>query len=983
MRLLASAITLLTCLCSSTLPASAAAGPPQACGDATHSCLEVSLTSPGCNDPICCTTVCGVEPACCETAWDELCVALASKFCSACGISDNSCFNTNTSEGCNEPNCCNYVCGLPGFEDCCTVQWDANCAAKAAEVCVGCGGGGSGDCNKIHEGPGCADAECCGKVCAVDPVCCSTTWDTICVQWTGFFCPGCGDPESGNCCVAHVTPFCDDVTCCEGVCDVDAFCCGTRWDVNCVELARVVCAIQNCLCGDPSAGSCKSVHTNPGCNDLACCAQVCLFDDYCCIVTWDQACKNAANVLCTTHTTCGDVGKGSCFLRHNNPGCDDAGCCETVCNVDPNCCLFSWDQQCADLATKICNGCGAIDAGSCYEAHGSPSCADLACCNLVCATDPFCCNQAWDGVCVLMAESACADPLRHCGANESRSCYVPSSYLPGCEDAGCCVEVCSTVDPYCCEVRWDAACVEHAFSLCDKVVGCPTRGSCLLPHTLPGCNEPICCSAVCQIDPICCLLSWDDHCASFAYAVCFGQSACPGDKPCNVTHGLPGCQDPACCNVVCTVDPVCCIEAWDVHCVATAADRCLPNDEWRCPCLGSCFEAHSNPGCDDESCCSGVCSLDPVCCTVVWDAHCGTIARVVCCGAIGCANWCAGSCFESHDQPFCNDGACCDSVCTIDPFCCATKWDGICVGVAEQRCSSLCGMPDGGNCFLPKLTPACSDRDCCDAVCAVDAFCCTTEWDAACVTLAKGTRRRPGLCTAPKCGEFTTGACCSEHDQPACNDQQCCEAVCKRDPFCCDSQWDVTCAGAARNLSICNCVSDCGDPCSGSCCEAHGTPLCNDEKCCTGVCALDPFCCDLNGGAWDAICVGLTSSVPACGDPCPLPECGDANAGQCCAPHAGPACNDTSCCHLVCAQDTYCCDVAWDTLCALSAGDLCPECQGDLYCGSSSANDCFTAHPAPFCNDFNCCSFVCTIDPTCCSVSWDQACVDLADAFCP
>jgi hypothetical protein len=772
------------------------------------------------------------------------------------------------------------------------------------------------------------------------------------------------------------------VDCCESVCALDEFCCDSQWDVSCVEAARAICTLTNCLCGDPASGACKDVHVNPGCNDLECCATVCLFDEFCCVVTWDVACKNAASALCTETVNCGATGKGSCFVRHRSPGCDDAGCCEAVCAVDPNCCVFQWDQECANLAPIVCTDCGDITTGSCFEAHGNGACSDPDCCDAVCKVDPFCCSDQWDGVCVSYAEALCADPIRSCGSAISRSCFVPSAYLPGCEDAGCCVDVCTSLDPFCCEVRWDAVCVEIALGVCGKGTGCPNRGSCLIAHTLPGCNEPICCTAVCDIDPICCATTWDEHCALYAYGVCFGQAACPGPDSCTSSHGTPGCEDPACCNVVCATDPVCCIEAWDSHCVSEALASCRPEIGWNCPCIGSCFEGHSNPGCDDESCCSGVCALDPRCCSVQWDADCALIARSLCCGDIGCGNWCAGSCFAPHTQPFCDDAACCDAVCTIDPFCCGSKWDGLCADIAEERCRGLCGNSAAGSCFVAKAFPACNDTECCNAVCNVDPVCCATVWDAACVDLAKGTRRRPGLCDLPECGDFNTGDCCNEHELPACADTNCCEAVCATDSFCCDTQWDIACAGLAREESACGCVDECGDPCAGTCCEPHAYPLCDDANCCEAVCALDPFCCELNGGTWDSVCVQLARTQSACETPCPEPDCGDPEAGNCCAPHLGPACSDQNCCEDVCNQDKYCCDIEWDTVCAVLAGESCDICEADVFCGSSDAGNCFKEHSEPYCNDFGCCTFICVLDDSCCTVSWDATCVQLASDFC-
>ena len=45
---------------------------------------------------------------------------------------------------------------------------------------------------------------------------------------------------------------------------------------------------------------------------------------------------------------------------------------------------------------------------------------------------------------------------------------------------------------------------------------------------------------------------------------------------------------------------------------------------------------------------------------------------------------------------------------------------------------------------------------------------------------------------------------------------------------------------------------ECGDEGTGSCSEARETPFCDDQACCTNVCAIDPTCCEV---AWDAECV--------------------------------------------------------------------------------------------------------------------------------
>jgi hypothetical protein len=98
----------------------------------------------------------------------------------------------------------------------------------------------------------------------------------------------------------------------------------------------------------------------------------------------------------------------------------------------------------------------------------------------------------------------------------------------------------------------------------------------------------------------------------------------------------------------------------------------------------------------------------------------------------------------------------------------------------------------------------------------------------------------------------STGDCLTGHMGVGCNDAECCDTVCDIDSFCCDFQWDSNCAAVAEL----NCFDPPNPACvnaQGSCLEAHPTPGCNDEDCCTAICDFDPFCCMTE---WDAQCVG-------------------------------------------------------------------------------------------------------------------------------
>ncbi len=57
---------------------------------------------------------------------------------------------------------------------------------------------------------------------------------------------------------------------------------------------------------------------------------------------------------------------------------------------------------------------------------------------------------------------------------------------------------------------------------------CPGAGSCTEPNGTPGCDDEVCCNAVCSVDPFCCNNNWDQACANEAVLVCNCQ---PEDVP--------------------------------------------------------------------------------------------------------------------------------------------------------------------------------------------------------------------------------------------------------------------------------------------------------------------------------------------------------------------------------------------------------------------------------------------------------------------
>ncbi|MCP4835098.1 MAG: hypothetical protein GY895_10085 [Phycisphaera sp.] len=144
--------------------------------------------------------------------------------------------------------------------------------------------------------------------------------------------PSCGDPEAGSCLEDNGTPGCADLLCCESVCDFDAFCCDTAWDSTCVDLALTLCGGDS-GCGDPASGGCDVPNGSPGCDDLDCCNAVCEIDPYCCDTTWDSICVSETAVACfdgeppanDTCFTATDLGTGDQVVPFSSLGASTDG----------------------------------------------------------------------------------------------------------------------------------------------------------------------------------------------------------------------------------------------------------------------------------------------------------------------------------------------------------------------------------------------------------------------------------------------------------------------------------------------------------------------------------------------------------------------------------------------------------------------------------------------------------------------------------
>ena len=707
----------------------------------------------GCNDINCCNNVCAVLPNCCEIEWDQSCREKAEELCTNCGDTNaGGCFDTtNNSPGCNNAECCLRVCLIDQF--CCDDElgvWDQQCVLYAEATCdpatAVCGKTNTRGCFVPNTAAGCRETPCCEEVCETfDPYCCEISWDAICAA-TALSIDSCLAANNfdafGPCLEPHGGKGCNVPACAAAVCALPgqfAFeCCEVQWDQNCADLAAQLC-YDLLVC--PSDASCTTAHPGVGCEDPFCCNAVCELEPTCCTNGWDDLCVTLAVQYCDSASLPYCPCEGSCFEPRfididdpdrPQPGCEDASCCAAVCELQPSCCETLWDASCVTLAEQYCckgGLCGDSCAGSCLEVSDTPNCSDPACCAAVCALRPYCCESRWDSGCVQLAAERC---LSGCGIPTSGSCFIGKAGT-GCEDPECCADVCED-DPYCCQVSWDTACAQMAqeSTQCDPpVCGGFETGNCCEINGSPACNDDSCCTAVCLLDEFCCEGAWDDLCVSLAResTACDGLSGCTtgasncGDfcaGDCCTANGSPLCNDQVCCAAVCALDNYCCDNEWDVYCAQQARTTCNYNDENsntnpaldacpqpKCgqPGTGSCCLPNGTALCDDEECCKAVGLIDPYCTSVAWDQACVTIAvtngACDCAGGTQCGDPAAGDCCEARDTPYCDNGACCTTVCTIDPTCCEIFWSQDCVIWAEFYCSDICD----GNGDAPLLSP--------------------------------------------------------------------------------------------------------------------------------------------------------------------------------------------------------------------------------------------------------------------------------------
>ena len=144
-----------------------------------------------------------------------------------------------------------------------------------------------------------------------------------------------------SCCVEHTSAGCYDQGVEECVCTKEAQCCSEQWSESCVNY------VESLGCGDCNTGPCCLPHSSPSCVDRSTSNCVCKTDKSCCQYSWNSTCVELAVSLgCTSCPTSGVGNSTSCCIPHQSSGCSNKNVQQCVCSIDFFCCDISWDSNC-------------------------------------------------------------------------------------------------------------------------------------------------------------------------------------------------------------------------------------------------------------------------------------------------------------------------------------------------------------------------------------------------------------------------------------------------------------------------------------------------------------------------------------------------------------------------------------------------------------------------------------------------------------
>ncbi len=620
--------------------------------------------------------------------------------------------------------------------------------------------------------------------------------------------------------------------------------------------------------------------------------------------------------------------------------CDDAGCACDAGYFGPNC------APCGDCgAFGICNdGLDGDGACACQDGYHGDDCR--ACAEGYAPVD----GGPWVDGGSCMPNDACSEA--YCSGNGL--CVYPDGGPLGCE---CFVgwegDACDTDTDECADdtLCGGGVCVEQPPM--ELAPECLEQQSDDNGDPAAGCaSSPDCEAAVCEKDSYCCEENWDQACADQAWM----NPACnvPGYM-CECPEGWGGmhCEE----NVdECAGDENPC--ANDGECIDTEG-------AYECACVAGWSGLNCEENVDECAGDENPCANDSECIDTDGSYECACVA-----------GWSGANCEENVDEcaadenPCQNGGECSDTDGGFD-CACAEGWEGAdCADNTDECALEEAPCQNGGACsdLTPEaLAPEClvaqqdeegnplagcaSSDTCTESVCAKDAFCCDFSWDSLCASQAKVDDACNKLGFACECPDGWTGFDCgTDVNECAAEESPCangagCQNLEGGFECLCSAGW--TGEDCSENLNECEleeAICQNGGLCSDlepvvdapECLEpqadADGNLVagCETSDACTeSVCADDPYCCET---AWDSLCASDAGSNTACVLPGFSCECPEGWTGNDCSQDVDECVGDEN----PCSNDGECInnDGGFDCACSpLWTGALCDEnvdeCAGD------------------------------------------------------
>jgi len=96
-----------------------------------------------------------------------------------------------------------------------------------------------------------------------------------------------------------------------------------------------------------------------------CRQQVCFVDPYCCAVEWDNVCEAESRTICDIALYPTPTPTNSPLPSNTPTATPVSSCVKKICSADPYCCQTAWDQICISEVASICGlQCGTSCCGN-------------------------------------------------------------------------------------------------------------------------------------------------------------------------------------------------------------------------------------------------------------------------------------------------------------------------------------------------------------------------------------------------------------------------------------------------------------------------------------------------------------------------------------------------------------------------------------------------------------------------------------------